>query len=173
MCNRPFRRATPTAYRLTTTADGAGFRWTVDAEETNTGIYRDGTWDILDTATAKADVTLVPVDFDGISRVAIVDHRGRSASTYTPAEGLVRDSHFEPLLLVRDDGPTGIHVVDRDGIVLALASPVEGGAEPGMDILITGAGAGDRRRMVLGLTLALALTDAPSPTSVTGRFGLR
>jgi hypothetical protein len=167
MCQRPFRRATPTAYRLT--AAGKGFRWTVEGEEAATAVLRDGTWDIIDAATDKADVTLVPVDFDGISRMAIVDHRGRSASTYTPTEGLIRDSHFEPLLLVRDDGPTGIHIVDRDGIVLALASAIEGGT--GMDILITGAGAGERRRLLMGVTLALALADVASPTSI-GRFRL-
>lgn len=165
MCAKPFRRTTPTSYRLTT--EPSGFRWTVDNAEVATAAWRDGTWDLADTATEQVNVTVIPVATaaEAPDRVAIVDHRGRTAVTFAAEDCIVRDSHGEPLLAVRGDGPTGIHVVDRDGVVLALGSPLSG-SRVGIDFLITPAGLGDRCRILLGLSLALALmrvTDRRTP----------
>lgn len=164
MCGKHFRRTTPTAYRLAATA--TGYRWTVENDEVATAAFRDGTWDMADTATGQVNVTVVPVGAaETPDRVAIVDHRGRMAATFAAEDCVVRDSHGEPLFLVRGDGPTGLHVVDRDGIVLALGSPLPGN-RVGIDFLMTPAGQGDRRRILLGLSLALSLmrvTDRRTP----------
>lgn len=158
MCGKAFRRTTPTSYRLAATA--TGFRWTVDNAEVAVAVWRDGTWDLADAATDQVNVTVVPVGAcgpgDAPDRVAIVDHRGRMAATFAAEDGIVRDSHGEPMLLVRGDGPTGLHVVDRDGVVLALGSPL-GAHRTGMDLLVTPAGLGERRRILMGLSLALTV----------------
>jgi hypothetical protein len=161
MCARAFPAASPTAYRLT--ASPRGYFWTVDGHELSHAIYRDGTWDVHDTGTGRAVMTIVPVDDAGVARVALVDHVDRVVSTFSPggledgALGVVRDSWGDVLLLVRNDGPTGIHMIDVDGEVLALASTLPGRTRPGLDILVTGAGARNRNRMVLSLTLAVEL----------------
>lgn len=156
MCAKPFRRTTPTSYRLS--SHSGSYRWTVDNAEVATAAWRDGTWDLADSATEQVNVTVIPVatSAEAPDRVAIVDHRGRMAVTFAAEDCIVRDSHGEPMLLVRGDGPTGIHVVDRDGIVLALGSPLPGN-RVGMDFLITPAGLGDRCRILLGLSLALTV----------------
>jgi hypothetical protein len=163
LCTRPFPPGTPTAYRLA--VSGESYRWTAAGETRATAVWRDGTWDITNTATNRVDSTLIAVETDGIRRVAVVDHRARTAVTYTPAGeeqvaglGIVRDSFNEPLLLVRGDGPTGLHVVDGSGAVLAIASQVDDSVT-GLDLLITGAGA-VHTRMLLGVSLALELLRA-------------
>lgn len=161
MCGTPFRRSAPTSYRLTAIGASGAYRWTVEGDEVANAVWRDATWDIADAKTGQVNVTVIPVGSHGddARRFAIVDHRGRVAATYASADNVVRDSHGDPLLLVRADGPTGIHVVDRDGVVLALASPVSE-SKGGLDVLITPAGLGDRRRLLLGVSLAVELALA-------------
>jgi hypothetical protein len=163
LCTRPFPAGSPTTFRLA--LHGESYRWTEDGETYATAAWRDGTWDITSAATNRVDLTLIAVETDGIRRVAVVDHRARTAVTYTPAGeedvaglGIVRDSFNEPMLLVRGDGPTGMHVVDAAGDVLAIASHMED-SPTGLDVLITGAGA-DHTRLLLGLSLALELLRA-------------
>lgn len=164
LCKKAFRAASPTGYRLV--ASGRRYRWLVNGEETAWADTRDGTWDIADAPSGRVDVTLIAVEVDGVQRAAIVDHRGRTAATYTPAcegddpagVGIVRDSHGEPAFVVRSDGPTGLHVTDMDGNVLALASPCEDVAA-GLDIIVT-CGGSEHRRLLLGLSLAIELLRA-------------
>ncbi|HEV7888974.1 MAG TPA: hypothetical protein VGO92_15555, partial [Acidimicrobiales bacterium] len=72
--------------------------------------------------------------------------------------GLVRDSHNEPLLAVRSDGPTGVHVTDVNGTVICVAGPPEDGGD-GLEMMVTRAGA-PYRRLLLGLSLAIELLRA-------------
>jgi hypothetical protein len=162
LCTRPFA-GTSHSYRLA--SKGESYRWTEDGEVRATALWRDGTWDIVNGATGRVDVTLIAVETDGVRRVAIVDHRARTAATYTPADeedvaglGMVRDSFNEPQMLVRGDGPTGVHVVDTEGRVVALASPIED-SPTGLDVVVTGAGS-DHSRLLLGVSLALELLRA-------------
>ena len=57
---------------------------------------------------------------------------------------------------LRGDGPTGIHVIDPRGDVVALASRASGQAG-GLDVLVTDAGSGAVTTLVLGLLLAVEL----------------
>ena len=169
LCQKPFRAASATSYRLA--ASGKRYRWLIKGEEAAVASLRSGTWDITDAATNRVDVTIIAVEVDGGERVAIVDHRGRTAATYTPAStpgasepagvGIVRDSHGAPMLVVRGDGPTGLHVTDLDGNVLLMAGPADDGDGDGdgLDVLVTRGGA-EHRRMLLGLTLAIELLRA-------------
>lgn len=159
-CSRPFAVAGPVGFRLS--ASGDGFRWTVDGEEVATAVERDGNWDVfdLDDGTRPA-LTIVPVDVDGATRVALVDHRSRLVATFAPDErggsgiGVVRDGYDRILVLVRGDGPTGIHLIDSLGNVLALASRSD---RSGLDVLILSAGSDTL--LVLGVTLLLELVRA-------------
>jgi hypothetical protein len=151
----------PAAYRLGATP--TGYHWTTGGDEAASAVWRDGTWDVFEPGVERAVLTLIPVTDQGVSKVALVDHPDRIVATFTPASwtepglGAVRDSYNRVLLLVRTDGPTGIHVTDGDGNVLALASTLPGRTRPGLDVLLTTAGACTRTRLVLGLTLATEL----------------
>lgn len=163
-CARPFD-AGPVTYRLATTGSGA-YRWTVDGEELATATWRDGTWDLYDLEGARPAATLVPVDVDGATRVAVVDHRARLVATFSPPPleggpslGIVRDGYDRILLLVRGDGPTGIHMIDAGGNVVALAGGVGAEDRVGLDVLVLGRAAERATVMlVLGVSLLLELS---------------
>ena len=92
----------------------------------------------------------------------MVEHRHRAVATFFPGHnddniGLVRDSHNQVLMAVRADGPTGIHVVDNDGRVLALASRHRPDEAVGLDLLLTKDGASRNQTIVFGVSLALEL----------------
>jgi hypothetical protein len=161
-CARPFEVG-PVTYRLAAMRADA-YRWSVDDDEVATASWRDGTWDVYDLTGPRPAMTLVPVDVDGTTRVALVDHRSRVVATFAPASsdgaslGVVRDGYDRILLLVRGDGPTGIHVLDADGNVVALAGRAGHGDRVGLDVLVLGR-ASDRAtvNLVLGVSLLLEL----------------
>ena len=128
-----------------------------------TAVRRAGSWDVVDTASGRTAVSLVAATSEATgNRVALVDHRHRIVATFVAAEGdastvgLVRDSHGGVLMAVRADGPTGIHMVDNDGRVLALASR-QRPSRPGLDLLVTRAGASRNETVVFALSLTLEL----------------
>jgi len=119
---------------------------------------------VYDLTGARPAMTLVPVEVDGTTRVALVDHRSRLVATFTPATaegaglGVVRDGYDRILLLVRGDGPTGIHVIDAEGNVVALAGRVGHEDRIGLDLLVLGRGTDQGTvNLVLGLSLLLEL----------------
>ncbi|HEX2038921.1 MAG TPA: hypothetical protein VHF47_04215 [Acidimicrobiales bacterium] len=161
-CARPFDVG-PTTYRLTA-APGHTYRWTVDDDEVVTASWRDGTWDLYDLDGSRPAMTLVPVEVDGTTRVALVDHRSRLVATFTPAAvegpglGVVRDGYDRILLIVRGDGPTGVHVIDTDGNVVALAGRAGHEERIGLDVLLLARAADHGTlNLVLGLSLLLEL----------------
>lgn len=163
-CDRPFGAVGPVTYRLT--AAGTGYRWSVDDDEVATATLRDGNWDVYDLrGDPRPALTLVPVDVEGTVRVAIVDHRSRLVATFipdppgSPGIGVIRDGYDRILMLVRGDGPTGIHVIDAAGEVLALASRTTGGDRVGLDVLVLSrqADPAPGALLVLGLGLLLEL----------------
>jgi hypothetical protein len=162
-CERPFDAA-PVTYRLTT-GPGHTYRWAVDDDEVVTASWRDGTWDLYDLSGARPALTIVPVEVDGTTRVALVDHRSRLVATFSPAPvegpglGVVRDGYDRILYLVRGDGPTGIHVIDADGNVVALAGREGHDDRVGLDVLVLGRSSDHGSvNLVLGLSLLLELS---------------
>lgn len=159
-CDRSFGASGPVTYRLTRATDG--YRWTVDDDEIATASWRDGTWDVYDLEGTRPALTLVPVDVDGTTRVALVDHRRRIVATFAPTPddsrsggiGVIRDGYDRVLMLVRGDGPTGIHVIDSSGNVLALASRLADRDRVGLDLLVLGE---DSPLLVLGVSLLVEL----------------
>ena len=159
LCATPFPTG-PCSYRLEQEEDG--YRWTTDGALAATAVLRDGTWDVRDAETAQVALTLIPVEVDGVTKVALVDHRARLVATFAPGGGethglgVVRDSYERILLVVRDDGPTGIHVIDAEGNVLALASGLPRG-KAGLDVLVTSSGQPRSTTLVFGVGLAIQL----------------
>lgn len=156
-CERSFATGGPVTYRLTQATDG--YRWTVDDDEVATASWRDGTWDVYDLEGTRPALTLVPVDVDGTTRVALVDHRRRLVATFAPTEGqggigVIRDGYDRVMMLVRGDGPTGVHVIDSKGNVLALAGRLADRERVGLDVLVLG---DDSPLLVLGVSLLVEL----------------
>ena len=153
------------AYHLVATA--GRFRWTHDRREVASAVWREHCWDLFDGPGGPVMLSLVGGSVDGHTRVALIDHLGRVTSTFASAEpmsrehiGMVRDSFGAIRMVVRADGPTGLHVIDAAGEVLALTSrrrPPEG---HGCDLLVTAEGAAVGTHLLFGLTLALELLRA-------------
>lgn len=160
----------PVRYRLSA---GAGrFRWTLEGVEVARASWHDHCWDVRDATSGAVLVSVVGGSYLGRTRIALVDHPGRRAFTFSPGGPVTRahigtaaDSAGRPVMVVKADGPTGLHVVDRDGRVLALTSR-HGGPGPGYDVLVLPAAAGVGAPVVLGLVLALELLRAGALRSV-------
>ena len=148
-------------YRLST---GSGrFRWSCDGREVAAARWRDHCWDVEDSVLGAVVLSLVGGSYLGHTRVALVDHPGRRTLTFAPGDplsrahiGTVRDSDGDPVALIRADGPTGLHVIDPRGGMLALTSRRRRPAA-GCDVLVLPAAAAVGTTLVLGLTLALEL----------------
>ncbi len=161
LCSHSFSVQRPAFYGLE--RHRGGYRWVLDGDEVVTAACRDGSWDLADTATGRVAVTLIGARREDRAHVAMVNHRLRSAATFAPAEpdassgtGLVRDSFGEVVMALRGDGPTGIHLVDPNGRVLALVSR-RSLARSGLDLLVTRAGGCASEAAILGVSLALQL----------------
>ena len=161
LCAGPLPHQGPASYRLAS-HDG-GYRWLLDGEELVTATCREGSLELIDTQSGKVAVTLIGMSHGARSRMAMVDHRRRTVATFIPAPdddhgfGLVRDSYDHVLMAVRADGPTGMHMVDTDGRVLAMASRHRPDRRLGMDLLMTGDGACRSKTIVFAVSLALEL----------------
>lgn len=153
------------AYRLS--AAGGRFRWTRDRTEVASATWRDHCWDVRRSDDDAVMLSLVSGSVGGRTRVALVDHVTRRAATFAVGEpmsrshiGVVRDSWDGVLMVVRADGPTGLHVINAVGELLALSSRRPRPDRHGCDVLVTPAGAAGGVPLLFGLTLALELLRA-------------
>lgn len=160
--NRP---APPSSYRLVAVA--GRYRWTSDHREVASAVWRDHCWDVHDTEQDRVLLSLVAGSVLGRTKIALVDHVARVAHTFDPAEpmtrshiGEVTDSYGATVLMVRADGPTGLHIIGPDGELLALTSRHRGRESHGCDVLITAAGTAAGTGLLFGVTLALELLRA-------------
>lgn len=150
------------AYRLT--AAGGRFRWTRNRTEVASAVWRDHCWDVRRGEDDRVLLSLVGGSVGGRTRIALVDHVTRRAATFAAAEpmsraqiGVVRDSRDGIVMVVRADGPTGLHVINPVGELLALSSRRRPPDSHGCDILVTPAGSADGSALMFGVTLALEL----------------
>lgn len=153
------------AYRLT--ASDGRFRWLHNRTEAASAVWRDHCWDIRRHADDAVALSLVGGSLGGHTRVALVDHLQRRAATFATGEpmsrahiGTVRDSWNDVLMAVRADGPTGLHVINPTGDLLALSSRRRPPNGHGCDVLITPAGLAAGEALMFGVTLALELLRA-------------
>jgi hypothetical protein len=152
------------SFRLS--AAGGRFRWAQGRTEVASAVWRDHCWDVHRGQDDTVVLSLVGGSLAGRTRIALVDHQNRRAATFSTAEpmtrshiGVVRDSWDAPVMLIRADGPTGLHIINPVGELLALSSrrrPPEGA---GCDILVTAEGS-LHGPLMFGVTLALELLRA-------------
>ncbi len=152
----------PAAYRLAAVA--GRYRWSVDHREVASALWREHCWDVHHNERDRVLISLVAGSERGPTRVALVDHEGRRIAAFTAAEpmsrshiGAVTDGYGETMMVVRADGPTGLHVIDPAGTLLLLTSRHRGRDAHGSDVLVTGAGSEHGTGLILGVTLALEL----------------
>ena len=150
------------AYRLI--AAGGRFRWIDNRSEVASAAWRDHCWDVRRSADDRVILSLVGGSVGGRTRIALVDHLTRRAATFAAAEpmsrayiGVLRDTSDGIVMVIRADGPSGLHVINPVGELLALSSRRRPPESPGCDILVTAAGAEDGGTMMFGVTLALEL----------------
>ena len=146
---------------------GGRYRWLAGRREVASAAWQPHGWDVVPADGGSALVSLVPALQDGRTRIALVDHDRRRAATFAAAEpmtraqiGTVRDSWGHPLLQVRADGPTGLHLITPDGRLLALSSRNRGREGAGHDVLVTPAGDELGTSLLFAVTLALELLRA-------------
>lgn len=151
-------------YRLS--AVGGRFRWVQGRSEVVSAVWRDHCWDIHRSEDDAVLLSLVGGSLGGRTRIALVDHENRRASTFATGEpmsrshiGVVRNSWDALVMVVRADGPTGLHIIDPSGELLALSSRRRPPESPGCDVLFTPTGAGCGT-LLFGVTLALELLRA-------------
>ncbi|HEX2701730.1 MAG TPA: hypothetical protein VHM89_16125 [Acidimicrobiales bacterium] len=151
-------------YRLSTA--GGRFRWTTGRTEVASAVWRDHCWDIHRSEDDAVLLSLVGGSLGGRTRIALVDHESRRAATFSAGEpmsrsniGVVRDSWDAAIMVVRADGPTGLHIINPAGELLALSSRRRPPDAPGCDILVTAEGA-TQGALMFGVTLALELLRA-------------
>lgn len=161
LCSRSFPSQRPAFYRLE--RHRGEYRWLLDGDEVATASWRDGSWDVAEANSGNVAVTLIATTRGDRTHVAMVHHRLRTTATFTlwesgasPDCGLVRDTHGKAVMALRGDGPTGSHLVDPHGRVLALITRRWGG-RAGLDLLATRAGGSGNECMILGVGLALQL----------------
>ncbi len=127
-----------------------------------------GVWQIQDSRRRRV-VTLMPVAVPGDdgrgeskAELALVGPTARLIGTIDRgdedrgrADATARDDAGNPLLVMRGDGPSGGHVVDRTGEIIAIASWDD--QQSNTDLLITPNGARQPLALVFGLLLAIEL----------------
>ncbi len=167
LCSHSFPDQGPACYRFE--RHHGGYRWLLDGEETVKATCRDGLWEVVGAGGGggKVAVTLIGVFREERTRVAMVDHRHRTVAMFVPTEadassgrGLVGDTYDQVVMALRADGPTGMHVVDRHGRVLALISSRPRGGRDGLDLLITRAGGSGHESVLFAVSLALEVLRA-------------
>jgi hypothetical protein len=154
-------------------SSGDTYMWTSDRGPIAIARRESGLWHLFDAHTGERELTLVAIELDNSIRVALLDSWLRTLATVVvdpdalprraPGSkrglGSVRNRKDETVLAVYGDGPTGVHLVNREQDVVALASPVTG-RRAGLDVLVTNDTSAPAPVTLGGVLLALELARA-------------
>ncbi|MDA8386176.1 MAG: hypothetical protein M0Z88_07950 [Actinomycetota bacterium] len=132
-----------------------------------------GVWRIYGRGSTDASLSMLPMRRQGRYSVALLDEALSRAATVvvrTRSEpggperllAAVNDD-VRTSLVIYTDGPTGLHMVNRLGDVVALASPKPGGAMAGLDIISMGSDRMAEPVQIFGIFLSLILARLASP----------
>jgi hypothetical protein len=146
-CTNVFPGTAVAAFTLVPTVDG--YDWSTDTGPVARAREETGLWHVFGAETGERSITLVAVQLDAGMRVALLDAWLRTTATVVVEPtalprlagsrrglGFVRNRRDETVLAVYGDGPTGVHLVNREEAVVALASPLPG-RRGGLDVLVT------------------------------------
>ena len=162
-CNAPIDGATPIAFVVVQSDDRV--EWIAEGTVVASAVTVHGLWQILD-ARGRHVVTLMPRNptaGEDQPGVALIGPSAKLLGTIRPDEddrgrsdAITSDQDGQTVLVMRGDGPTGSHIVDRQGEVVAVSS---WGDQDGVtDLLVTASGTGQSLALVFGLVLAGELT---------------
>lgn len=149
-----FGRDTPLGLTLAPTAGGFSLR--EGNEEVLTARCEGGQWTLLEP-DGQVFCDLLPLDIGDATAVCVLEPGMTTRATVYSLDGqgrdvaMVRDGHGEPILVVRSDGPTGLHVVDMNGDVVAIAGS-ERKSDPVLEVLVL---AGCSNNTAFGVVAAL------------------
>ncbi len=149
---------------------GDTYMWASEGGTIAVARRESGLWHLFNAHTGERELTLVAIELDNYLRVALLDGWLRTLATvvvdpaalprrvHQPRRGLgsVRNRRDETVLAVYGDGPTGVHLVNREHDVVALASPVPG-RRGGLDVLVTNDTSAPAPFTLGGVLLALEL----------------
>ena len=162
-CDAALDETAPVSFVILHSGDRV--EWLTDGTAVASAVTVHGLWQILD-ARGRHVVTLMPLsptDGDDHPGVALVGPSARLLGTIRGGQddrgrtdSITCDPDGQTLLVMRCDGPTGSHIVDRRGEVIAISS--WGEQEGATDLLVTASGTRQSLALVFGLILAGELT---------------
>ncbi len=137
----------PSAYELSPSP--TTFLWRTATTTLAEARIEDGIWRISAGPGAKPQISMLAIRRDSKYTVALLDKDLQRVSTVIvripdPSTGessrflAVVNDDVKTCLVIHGDGPTGFHIVNRQGDVVGLASPRPGFPLSGMDALLTG-----------------------------------
>ncbi len=156
-------------------ADLTGFIWRTPEIEIAQARIEDGIWRLYVNGAQRPAISMLAIRRDGRYSVALLDEALDKIATVVvrldPTQ-LPRSKRFiavvnddaQTVMVIHGDGPTGYHLVNKLGDVLALASPKEGFALTGLDVLLTGASYGGRPVEFFAILLAVILARLSEPS---------
>jgi hypothetical protein len=132
-----------------------------------------GLWQVHGANRGERLLTLVAIEVERQIRVALLDSWLRSIATVVVDPvvlarkssrarreiGYVKNRRDENVLAIFGDGPTGLHLVNRAGEVIALASSFPG-RRKGLDVIVTSPEAAPTPVTLGGLLLSVELARA-------------
>lgn len=150
-------------------ADLTGFVWRTPKMEIAQARIEDGIWRLYANGSQRPAISMLAIRRDGRYTVALLDEAlDKIATVVVRLENtqlarskrfiaVVNDDH-QTVMVIHGDGPTGYHLVNKLGDVLALASPKDGFALSGLDVLLTGARSASKPLEIFAILLAVVLS---------------
>ena len=176
-CSSEFPLVQTAAFSLLPSAEG--YRWLSHEGPLAEARLESGLWQIHGYHRGERLLTLVAIEVDRQIRVALLNSWLRSIATVVvdPAAlgrktkgkrdlGFIRNRKDETVLAIFGDGPTGVHLVNRDSEVIALASTFPG-RRRGLDVIVTSPEAAPTPVTLGGVLLAVELARAGQLRSVS------
>jgi hypothetical protein len=165
-CGAALQASSSVSFVLERTPDG--FSWNHEGTLVAEAATVHGVWQIQDSRRRRV-VTLMPlaptageVSPESKGELALIGPTARLIGTidrveavWGRADATARDGAGHRVLVMRGDGPTGGHIVDRSGEIVAIASWDE--QHRHTDLLVTAKGARQPLSFVFGLVLAIEL----------------
>jgi hypothetical protein len=163
-CDEPLTTAAPVTFVVERSDER--FEWLADGTVVAAAVRLHGLWQIAD-ARGRHVVTLMPLNqprHNDRAALALVGPSARLLGTVyydesisgQPGAATTCDGDGESVLVMRGDGATGSHMVDRNGEIVAVSS---WGDRPGAtDLLVTATGTHQSLALVFGLVLAAELS---------------
>ncbi len=168
-CSCEFPLTQTASFSLTATT--RGYSWVSHEGVLAEARQEAGLWQVHGSAHGERMLTLVAIRIENEIRVALLDAWLRTIATVIVDPlalsdsgphrdlGHVRNRRDKSVIAIYGDGPTGLHLVNRDGDVIALASTLPG-KRRGLDVIVTSPEVAPTPVTLGGVLLAVELARA-------------